>query len=624
MTSNALSIIRALHGNPHNGACLCPAHEDTTPSLKVSEQNGRILVHCHAGCPQENVIWALKQKGLWNGNSERTKPIAKPERQNSEIAAYEKRRQAISILRAASYDSGSSPAAYLKERGIDTLPECLKLLSMEKAEGLQKTIPGFKPFPAMVAPLIGETLQGVLVTYLTRAGTKNLRGKESRKSVRRIYGSAKGAYIQMGDIDPDEPPKRVIVAEGIETALSAAQLIGDAPSIAVPGGNFINIVPPPADELILAADNDKSGVGQRKAREAASLWAQNGRTVRIAVAPNPYKDWNDADRDLDADRGRLGDLLANADKVEPPDPSEAAEMVRPLGMEDFISLRFPPRQFLLKPWLTTTGLTMIDAAAGHGKTWLALSIAYAVASGRPLLEWPCERAGKVLYVDGELPGELLQTRLKLLGPPLPETSLRVVSHSQFEMRSALILDLGTQDGRALLDQYIETCDIDLIILDSVSTLVRSGTDNDVESWRAIQEWSLKHRARGRAVIYLHHHGRSGNPRGTSAREIVLDTRIKLVRDDTLSTENESALRLEFPKAREFYGNDAAPMIAFLSTRGGVVTWRRESVKDNTRERVAELRKQGWKQTDIAKELGLSKGRISQIVKDLQRAEAKGV
>ena len=25
---------------------------------------------------------------------------------------------------------------------------------------------------------------------------------------------------------------------------------------------------------------------------------------------------------------------------------------------------------LFKPWLTTTGLTMIDAAAGHGKTWL--------------------------------------------------------------------------------------------------------------------------------------------------------------------------------------------------------------------------------------------------------------
>jgi putative DNA primase/helicase len=65
------------------------------------------------------------------------------------------------------------------------------------------------------------------------------------------------------------------------------------------------------------------------------------------------------------------------------------------------------------------------------------------------------------------------------------------------------------------------------------------------------------------------------------------------------------------------------MIGFLSTQGGVVRWRRESVKDNTRERVAELRKQGWKQTDIAKELGLTKGRISQIVKELQPIEAKG-
>ena len=73
----------------------------------------------------------------------------------------------------------------------------------------------------------------------------------------------------------------------------------------------------------------------------------------------------------------------------------------------------------------------------------------------------------------------------------------------------------------------------------------------MESWRAIQDWSLTHRARGRAVIYLHHHGRSGNPRGTSAREIVLDARIKLVRDAELTTETETAFKLEFPKAREF-------------------------------------------------------------------------
>jgi putative DNA primase/helicase len=285
-------------------------------------------------------------------------------------------------------------------------------------------------------------------------------------------------------------------------------------------------------------------------------------------------------------------------------------------VEEFLKMQFPPRQYLLKPWLTTTGLVMMDAAAGHGKTWLALSVGYAVASGQPLMNWEIERRGKVLYVDGELPGELLQRRLQILGAP-PSDNLLVLSRSQFEMHGKMMPDLATNEGRDFLDSIIENDNIDLIILDSVSTLVRSGMDNGVESWRAIQDWSLMHRARGRAVIYLHHHGRTGNPRGTSSREIVLDTRVKLTRDEDLTTEHETAFKLEFPKAREFYGADAAPMMAYLSTKTGVVDWRRESVKDSNRDRVRELSKQGWKVTDIAKELNLTKGRISQIMKEIR-------
>jgi len=268
------------------------------------------------------------------------------------------------------------------------------------------------------------------------------------------------------------------------------------------------------------------------------------------------------------------------------------------------------------------GLAMIDAQAGHCKTWLALSIAYAVATGQSLMGWEVERSGRVLYVDGELPGELLQKRLRMLGPP--NDNLRVLSHSQFEMRSEAMPDIGEEVGRDFLDRVIEQYGIDLVILDSVSTLVRSGMDNDVESWRAVQAWSLKHRARGRAVIYLHHHGRSGNPRGSSSREIVLDTRLKLTRDAELSTERETAVKIEFVKAREFYGADTEPVLAFLQTEDGTVHWRRESVRDNTRDRVDELIKQGWKQTDIAKEMGLSKGRISQIVKELRDKEIECV
>ena len=39
-------------------AC-CPAHEDRSPSLSISERDGRLLVHCHAGCNPQAVVSAL-------------------------------------------------------------------------------------------------------------------------------------------------------------------------------------------------------------------------------------------------------------------------------------------------------------------------------------------------------------------------------------------------------------------------------------------------------------------------------------------------------------------------------------------------------------------------------------
>ena len=48
--------------------CRCPAHDDGNASLSVStNDHGDLLVHCHAGCPQSDVIAALRERGLWPG-----------------------------------------------------------------------------------------------------------------------------------------------------------------------------------------------------------------------------------------------------------------------------------------------------------------------------------------------------------------------------------------------------------------------------------------------------------------------------------------------------------------------------------------------------------------------------
>ncbi len=42
----------------------CPAHDDRNPSLSITEAEGKILFHCHAGCRQGAVIEVLREKGL--------------------------------------------------------------------------------------------------------------------------------------------------------------------------------------------------------------------------------------------------------------------------------------------------------------------------------------------------------------------------------------------------------------------------------------------------------------------------------------------------------------------------------------------------------------------------------
>ena len=42
--------------------CICPAHRDDHASLTISEDNGRILVHCHAGCNTTDILNAVGLK----------------------------------------------------------------------------------------------------------------------------------------------------------------------------------------------------------------------------------------------------------------------------------------------------------------------------------------------------------------------------------------------------------------------------------------------------------------------------------------------------------------------------------------------------------------------------------
>ena len=45
---------------------------------------------------------------------------------------------------------------------------------------------------------------------------------------------------------------------------------------------------------------------------------------------------------------------------------------------------------------------------------------------------------------------------------------------------------------------------ELLILDNLSALCRSGKDNEGESWLPVQEWLLRLRQRGITALLVHH------------------------------------------------------------------------------------------------------------------------
>lgn len=86
MSATIEEIASALDGRKRGAGyeCKCPAHDDGRASLTVSNGEKGVVVHCHAGCEQDDVIAALRSRGLWTGSR-------KPERQI--VATYDYRDQ---------------------------------------------------------------------------------------------------------------------------------------------------------------------------------------------------------------------------------------------------------------------------------------------------------------------------------------------------------------------------------------------------------------------------------------------------------------------------------------------------------------------------------------------------
>jgi putative DNA primase/helicase len=293
-----------------------------------------------------------------------------------------------------------------------------------------------------------------------------------------------------------------------------------------------------------------------------------------------------------------------------------------ISLSEFVRLDLPRREYVLSPILPARSLAMLYAGRGIGKTRVGMGLAYAVASGGEFLRWRASKPRRVLYVDGEMPAELMQERaLALMAAsahhPPDESYFRLLAMDCQELGTSL--NLARPEHQAAIEVKLDGAE--LLVLDNLSTLVNGGRENDAESWDAVQAWLLQMRRKGVAVLLVHHAGRGGEARGTSKREDVLDTVINLKRPEDYDPEEGARFEVHLTKARGIAGDDALPFEARLQVIDGRDFWTCTTLRDREMDEVERLSRQGGTVRDIAAELEISKSKANRLQAKL-RAEGR--
>ena len=283
----AETIAKALGGRKAgNGwTARCPAHDDRNPSLSISTgKDGKVLLRCHAGCDQAQVIDALRSRGLWEhrerhsirrrahkANLQKDTP---PDRSDTDRTEY-----ALRIWQSSIPASNTLAETYLQSRGLHLpVPPILRFHG-----GLKH--PSGSLWPAMVA-LVSHGPDDVPLaihrTFLAHDGSR----KATVDPRKMMLGPCRGGAVRLGD-----PVDLLMVGEGIETCLAAMQATGNPAwaALSTSGMKALHL-PEAVREVIVLADGDEPG--EDAARQSTLRWQREGRRVRIARPPRG-QDFND-------------------------------------------------------------------------------------------------------------------------------------------------------------------------------------------------------------------------------------------------------------------------------------------------------------------------------------------
>jgi putative DNA primase/helicase len=292
-TVQAAEVAAALGGTSRSGGwwrCRCPVHASRGSTLAVRDGEHALIVYCHAGCSRTDILLKLRRLGLRDDGRIEVRPNrAAMERHRKSEACDRSRRIefAREIIASTQQATGTVVERYLHARvpGIARVPPPIRYLPVASSYARHSPSGGRRPVMVAVVQHVEHGVVGAHRTWLVVDGSAKASFDPARMSIGAINGGAVWLAPAAGTL---------MVGEGIETTLAAMVATGLPGWAALSTSGLMALVLPPAvRNVIILADHDANGAGQRAAYAAAERWLAERRKVRIALPPLVGTDWAD-------------------------------------------------------------------------------------------------------------------------------------------------------------------------------------------------------------------------------------------------------------------------------------------------------------------------------------------
>jgi len=471
--------------------CSCPVpghgsgNGDKNPSLSITESDGKVLFHCHAGCDQREVFDAVRERNLLQSTPKREEisytqhhqPVLEKEwvyRAEDGAELFTKRRYKTSDAKGKTYsihrvDASGKRVAGLKDTRIVplNLPELLQAKQAGKAIYL---VEGEKAADALAS------IGAVATTSHTGAGSWPT-------EITKYFAGANVVVIP----DHDEPGRSY-------AKRAIAHLLPVVKSI-----RYLDL------NLMMEGDD-------------AYEWVHDMQGTRKELA----------------ELARQAEIITN--QVVVTDSEQLTEVFNPvaqlLNIEPWDTIKDEPVEWIIHNVLPARAFAILVGPPGSFKSFVALDIAEAIATGRTWMGNQVSSPGAVLYIAGEGFGGL--------GARIMSTKINHNTKDGAEIyviRNQLNLRSSADDFNILMDSIDDLIqrtgiDLRLIMIDTLARSFGGGNENDSSDMGCwIHNCGRMQRKLDCALMAMHHSGKDilRGARGHSSLLGAVDTQLELTK-----------------------------------------------------------------------------------------------